>query len=288
MKRLIGFGLILAVVAVVGATAVEANCIPAQSIGTRGWLIWYGEPGTDVSNFVGNFWNTGNKAGTNGDALALEEWFYQYAGYTYYFGIDGNLGDYRVPGCPADGTNMTVVLDNCVSGEAMIMTTSQRPQYGAPQWDFALQGTYVYAVAASSPRPRIVSSSRAGTTVNVNYDVPTTATDAVFDDTGGSGAATYAVYSTAAANGATPDLNSTDGWALQSSGIGAGAAALDCANIGEDQWLATAVTISGDTQLTCPVRVECDPTLADPGGPGPAGIKKIKRPRGTPQRDSQQ
>ena len=70
MKRLIGFGLTLAIVAVAGATAVEANCIPAQIIGTNGFLIWYnGSPyATDVSEFVGNFWNTGNKAGVNGDA----------------------------------------------------------------------------------------------------------------------------------------------------------------------------------------------------------------------------
>ena len=114
MKRLIGFGLILAVVAVVGATAVEANCIPAQNIGTNGFLIWYGEPALNVDNFVGNFWNTGNKAGTNGDNFPLEEWFYAYgAGYTYYFGINGNLGDYRVPGCPADGTAMTVGVLPC-------------------------------------------------------------------------------------------------------------------------------------------------------------------------------
>lgn len=286
MKRfsILALMMALGLVASLGAPSAEANCIPGQSVGSYYYWI-FADDSADVNNFVGSFWQTGTKATMNQGTLPLNEWFFLID--PYYFTINGNMGDARVLGCNASlqTDRMTVFIENCVTDEAFIATAPRTAVGFDFDFGYATTGEY-YNYPGTSTRPRVVSSSRNGTTIDVSYNVPGFAGSVV-----GDGAVTAsAVYSIAVPNGQMPDTTSVVGWTLQGAlggtAGGAGAAALDCADIGFDQWIATGVTIEGDVGLGCPVRVECDPTLANPGGPGPAGLKKIKRPRGTPKTDS--
>lgn len=287
MKRfsILALMMALGVVVSVGAPSAEANCIPGQSVGSYYYWI-FADDSTDVNNFVGSFWQTGTKATMNQGTLPLNEWFFLID--PYYFTINGNLGDARVLGCNASlpSDTMTVFIENCVTDEGFIATAPRTSVGFDFDFGYATTGTY-YNYPGTSSRPRVVSSSRTGTTIDVSFNVPNVSAIVVGD----APASDAAVYSIAVPNGQTPDTTSVDGWTLQSpvgATGGAGAAALDCADTGVDQWIATGVTIAGDVGLGCPVRVECDPTLANPGGPGPKGLKKIKRPRGNPQTDSAQ
>lgn len=283
------------------APSAEANCSSPQFFGTNdfapnfcsyAYLVW-NDTSAEPTNFVGSFWDTGNRAtgvstSANGDTCDVGFWFYQYDAANW--SMFGALGDACVtpvdpPACP--GANLTVFLENCSTDEFMLLTAPRNASVactnGGLDFNFSY---YMYNdvgasfVAGPSPRPRVNSSGRTGSDVTINVTIPNP-TSGVFDASGGLGAvAGFEIFSQSLARGSAPDTVNTSGWTLAGS-VGATGGdtdvVVDCSNEANDQWIATSVvTGAGDrSPLGCPVQVECRASLANPD---PDKIKRIRKP----------
>jgi hypothetical protein len=301
MKKFLGLVLSVAVVVGMGVSSAAALCNPAQSATTQEFTVgvsyyaYLNFTDTDEANFVGNFWQTGQKGVTNGDAMPLTQWLK--GGYPGYVLFDINLGDGAVAGCPpaTDTTaKMSVFLDNCISDEAVLLTV-QRTNVTPLATDFSFTNRYfpsAYISPGTSPRPHVNSSSRAGDVVSVNATVPDL-TPIVTDATGGPGAISETrIYSRRFTNNLKPPTSTTTGWTLRNTFAGedggtANVLSLDCAGLDanrDDLWLATGIVVSGDVILGCPIAIECGGNLADPTG---RPNRKLDR-TATPKTDSPQ
>lgn len=289
--------LVALAVAVVSSPSVEANCIPNKTMGTNsgGYYAYlvFGDTSGNPNNFEGGFWQTGNKAGVNGDACAKSFWVYHAGG--YYWGVGPGtiprgvpLSDTCVgPGSACPGGNVTVFMDNCVSDEFLLITV---PEAFVNGFDFSqayyLYNAGIYINAGPSPRPRVTSSARNVNDITVNYTVnDVTSGVQNFSGVGQGNVTGVNVYTR---SGATqPSLDSTAGWTLQDSLAATGGSdsvVVDCSNTTVDQFVAAGLVLgSGDIALGCPVRVECDPNLVEPPDLNPKkklpGLKGSKKNR---------
>jgi hypothetical protein len=267
--RILGTVAALAVVALVAAPA-NAGCLPNKTLtGWTGSAFGYNyvtlPPGQNNSTVVGHFWQTGNRALANEGAFNDTFWLRPYAaaGPDQYY-ILGELGVAEVFGCPSGSITLTVDTD---SGHNLTINVPENPP---GSFDIGAFGDNLSFGA--KPRPRVASSSRAGTAVNLSVS-----TDAQTGGTYGGGAVAVTLsYRLVVGTGATdpgPDAaNYVAGPALTPGSPVSNP--VDCANLSVDKWLAVQTLVDGQAsdKVGPRTRIECDPTMANPD------FKHIDRP----------
>ena len=307
MKRLIIFSAVLVAVIGLAVGPAEATCsspltgVSGGGGGFYGTYINFGDPAFAATGdadgngvFVARFWQTNNPALSNEGGCTAGEcgpggaWVRGFAGYPGFESFYINFGDGLVFGCPA-GNDVSVYLENQNNGHFVLFTVANTQ--GNTDWDFTVCPTSAAGtwVATHGPRPQATSSSRAGTDITVAYNVAdATASTCDQGDTSPGTVTGIQVYTCASAT--RPGLDLPGCWtaagpALPATG-GASDVTVDCADTGVNQWIASGLLIDGQAPffVGSPVEVECDPTLADPGG----RRQRIERPDSArPRRDRQ-
>jgi hypothetical protein len=283
MTKKIVLGLaVVALATVVTAPSVSAACIPAKSAktynsGTGAYTYWHSPDGDAAGGtLVGQTWQLG-ASGTwsTGDC----------AGFLYFnsanaIGLDLNLGGCG-SGCPATGSTLAVLAQKKAADNrstAFLLATVAETPGGAVNFDYSDKGALQMI---QMPRPNVTSSSRVGSTVNLNVQVP-----AVSGGLYGPGAANAVTgYRVLSAQGATDPGRDAAAYSLRSTltatagGAATGTVALDCTNLA-DTWVVTQVVFDGGAVTSNAVsearQVHCNPALADPK-------YKIVPKRGTPK-----
>ena len=292
---------VLAVLALALSTAsVWATCSPAKvmtqfssSKGLYTYTDWDDNLGTQNTDLVGRYWKTGAYATANSDdpdglicTAGPTCWFRQYAATGRWY-VNSNLGAGGV-GCPS--INISAEMYNQKTGEFFAYTLCESGEPGCPSPAgypaFDVADVFDFDFAPTVIRPRAVSSSRAGTTVNV-----TLAMNPVyyqqFTTTGATVPPPEArVYRAISATKPSPNI-ATGAWVqvgtLPVAG-GQAAFAADCASTATDNWFAVGVVVAGEAPrfVSAPTQVECDPNLADPNG----RFRMIDKTDGTKDRPS--
>ena len=101
---------IFLVLLMLAATSTSATCIPAKNFANFNtiespgsyYYIHFGDVTVTNSDFIGRFWESGNRAGKNEGTYDDADWLresYYYPGTDSWY-LNGNLGDEGVMGCP--------------------------------------------------------------------------------------------------------------------------------------------------------------------------------------------
>lgn len=272
--------LAVAVAAGFVASPAVANCIPAKTGANFAFpyysYIDFDDATGDNSHFIGAFWQTTAPDSSNNNTYSVQEWLYGVPGFTYYWYFYLNLGDARVTGCAEN--NLTVYIEDTLTDKFILWTADEG---AGPSFNFDYDFTNAdrgaankdgtddgFFVAGDSPRPRIQSSNRSGTNVDVNLNVPDP--NAGHYTQGGTGAISEVrIYSQSSAT--TPPSDLPGAWVQVGTlgpGGGAGSVTVDCSNTSEDQYVAAALVVEGlEPRVVSEASlVECDPNLADPSG----------------------
>jgi hypothetical protein len=181
--------------------------------------------------------------------------------------MQANLGDPRVNGCPS-GTLVVRLSTTTANPRFLTMTAVEGNCSSSSAFDFRCGRTDASLIpGAPIPRPQVTSSARAGSAVNLNVNLPSTAAG-----NQGSAAGAVASYDIVRASGADPGRGAA-GWQLVQNVPAAGGVpatssfSADCSNPSVDQFFATRI-VFGDGQKADSVsdsfRVNCNPALAEP------------------------
>jgi hypothetical protein len=270
MRNASRFLAIVGVAAVVLAvvTPASANCIPAKLAATfneQGYA--YIDLGSGVSNtqVVGGFWQAGNANNNNG-TYGPNEWLFVDLGGK--LSMNANLGDARVNGCPT--SKLVVRLSTTTASPRFLtMTAVEGDCASTSAFDFRCgRATASLIPSAPLPRPHITTSSRAGTLVNLNLSLDSTAAGNQGDSAGA-----VQGYDIVRASGADPG-RSAAGWTLVQNVPAAGGTAVpsvpltaDCSNPSVDQYFATRLVFPDGVKsesVSDSFRVNCNPALAEP------------------------
>jgi len=301
MRKVFSTFAILALVALgVGLLSppADAACAAPTSVGNNGYAGGGGSgagyqylqfPGKISGPFLGRFWQT-NLPTNNEGTFDINAAMFQTSpgGDIWYFNLD--LANAAVVGCP--GGCLTIYVEDPASGRAILWTAGQLAgdtNNNPLQYDFTYD-SFGTLVVDHGPRPRVTTSSRAGTDITVNFDVPDVApnvrTQLASCGAGGDGAvSTRQAYIRQSATQPSTDIAGWTPFGTAANLAGPAAArsnVFNCSDTSQDWWIATGVSVNSQPArfVTSPVRVECDPNLADPTGT----FKKIDRPgAGTPR-----
>lgn len=307
MKRKLALMAAAAIAFAMVASPAAANCLFANQFkqfsgdGIYGYIAFgagESDPGGTFSNaHRGKFWllgsggNNGASCDPNSQAGAnpAPGWLTWY----FYWYLNGDLTNGCVAGCPSDG-DMAIIVEDEIDGGAnarfAVLVPNYRPTRGI-QYDMSPgtspnqdQNWPQFVNAVDLPRPRVTSSSRNGTTVDLNIS---------FDDVFGgyydgdrgtnpgdviTGINLY--QQTRQKADAAPGRDSADGWSLATTVANGGSTALgvDCSDPTTLVHLAAGLQLAdGFTSdlVSAATVVECDPTLADPKAPR---FKIVDRP----------
>src|SRR5262245_9372290 len=269
----------LVAVAVVGLVAAPASaaCIPDKAAVTYGaqptyWHSANSNPGTMLGQSwqVGGpgIWNSGS--GTPLDCNNIDQgsgspgFIYQIPG-TDKVGLNLHMGSCGT-GCPANGATvaMAAYKSTAQGTEFLIASVAETPA-AAFNFDYSQQGDHNLAPL---PRPRVTSSSKAGTIVTLNI-----AADATLGGVYGS-ASSVTGYRILSAQSATEPGRNAAAYTLRGTIGGTGGAAgtgqvtVDCGASTADIWVVTALNLENGGvaggAVSAPTRVNCNPNLADP------------------------
>lgn len=262
LMNVIAFGFVLAIV-VIASSPAEALCLPAKLFGTWGEGYFYVNFGatanTDTAAVVGRFWEPGQRGAKNEGTYDDSNWFLDYAGKKY---TSGNLGDARTTGCPA-GQLLTVLQAPTTDGgaEFVAMQVSEIPA-NAVAFDYSRRASDFNA--APIPRPNVSLSSRSGPSVNLTLSIA----DAAGGFYGVDSQTIARTYNLVRFTGTADPGRSAAAWTLAQAVPANTPTAItaDCSNTATDVFYATQLVIDGVASdlVSKSVRVECDPTLADP------------------------
>lgn len=262
--RLLGIlGVAALVIAI--ATPVSANCIPGKTAGTNNsvdyvYAYWVAPGGSTVAGAIkGKFWQLGNAAINNG---ALQNFVYYFPG-APGLSMYADMGAAEVAGCPG-GTLVTVAETTSTDGSNALFLVDTILEQPADRLNFPYyqQGNHNMVPI---PRPRVTSSSRAGSTVNVQFAV-----DGVMPGAYGPSAAAAIVGLQLVSGSGTADPGRGGAFAtlqtLPATG-GTFSQAIDCTNTGADQFLGVKVLFADgivSQYAGATTRINCNPSLADP------------------------
>lgn len=267
----------LAVAAIGLAADAQANCVPsktAATFGNDGPYVYWTVSNANEATLTGKFWQQGNfNAGNNGTLT----------GFLYFSGAGVNmnaiLGDSAVAGCPSTRLITVAEVQTLSGGAAFLAATVD--EVSGPAVDFAYQNLGDLAMVAM-PRLNLTGSSRSGTGVVLNFNNP--AVGGLY----GPGAATalQAIRVVSATGTADPGRSAASYTTVQdfatTSGAAAGSVTVDCSNTAVDRFVAVQLVFDQNqvSSLVGPsVRVECDPTMADPN----RDFKLIEGPKDKPR-----
>jgi hypothetical protein len=289
MTKKIVFGVAaVALATVVMAPAASAACASARSAktynsGTGAYSYWHAPSGDTGGTLVGQTWQLG-APGTwsTGNCNSVDVGSPGGAGFIYFGagGIGLNLDLAACgSGCPASGSTLAVVAQkkSGATTDFLVATVVETPG-GAVNFDYSTQGNHEMI---PMPRPRVTSSSRAGTTVNLNVQVPAISAGLY----GPNAANAVTGFNILSASSATNPGRDAAAYTLRSAitspggNAATGAVSVDCTNPNADQWVVTQLVLEGgvgSSAVSEATRVNCNPALADPK-------YKIVPKRGTPK-----
>jgi hypothetical protein len=271
-------GLLIASVAalalVAAATPADASCNPGKfaktyNFGTAVYVyIDQGDGSADPAALVGQFWQGGLATSANSGTYSDDLWLFQDVG--GLISMNAELGTDGVNGCPA-GNLVAVVETTSPAGAKFVAMTANESASGSGNendFDYAVEGV-TYSMI-NIPRVLVENSSRGAGTVTLNVRVPSTSAGAY----GPQASTIISGYQIVNFGGtADPGRNASAWTALQTIPAAGGAEApasvtVDCSNTAVDRFVAVRLQFDNGTvssKLVGPsVRVECDPTLADP------------------------
>lgn len=297
--------------AVVAFAPASANCIPGKVFGQVGQAYTYvfmpaNSTNTNAS-IVGTFWEVGAASTDNNGACTDDAWLplcntAAYAcggnptgiGKTRYINgaMGGSLGGRpvcTVTGCPTGGDMNLLIQDTTTDGKVVfaLARVSETPASGTA-YDFS---RIPNITPVDMPRVTVNSSSRAGTTVNLNLNL--SALNGGFyglpgQTAGGPGNISGYRVQTFTGN-ADPGRSRTAGWVADAttrpytgSAVNIPVFGVNCSNTALDVFVAVSLEFDGGSTLSDmvsqSVRVECDPNIADPKRfrslEKPSGIQK--------------
>lgn len=262
----------------------------------------------DMTNatVVGRFWDANNKANINNDGGGCPEEYFSSAISGTQWAVDGYIGGNN----PFDPTNTQRCVNNgaCMSfGTSLILVFETKTLDGKGaafaagrvknSFEVAGSGTttdYDYSrtgadfVMTPVPRPRVTNSSRTTTTINLNLHYDDTSTAIHLTD-GFTASNTLVSYKLLEGTGATDPGRNPASWAtVKRTDANPGGAVditgvpIDCTNPAVPHWIALLPQFQGGsfgpvdgTYVGEAVKINCDPTLAQPKDVKPIGKKKI-------------
>jgi hypothetical protein len=261
MIRILGVAAVVAMIAAAVPTA-QANCIPGTTFSTygAGGFFYVNLPaGANNANVVGKFWAKGNNGSANNGPYDDALWLKFDAAYGKWY-VSGDTSSGMI-GCP-NGSNLIMTIE-LADGSSITAESIETPA-SAVRWDFSTLATDL--TPAPKPRPKVASSSRAGTTVNVQLNSD--------PQVGGNygpqgGAVTIApTYRLAIGSGATDPGSDA---ALYAAGPAVTPGTpfsfpANCTVPTADQWIAIQTIVDGVPAATVGprTRINCNPALADP------------------------
>jgi hypothetical protein len=271
MKKIV-LGAVVAAVAISMVPTASASCIPAQNATTYAngaTAYWHTSiAGADNNALVGQTWQLGAPGTWNGNGGAVP-----CANFLYFSGANINLNldlGSCGAGCVAPGGTIAILAQVRGSvGTEFLLATATQTTTGSAFFDYAAQGDH-NMVAVS--RPRVVSSSRAGALVNAQVTIPAV-TGGLYGPNAASAITGYRIVG--ASSPTNPGRNAaafTTTLATVPAPGGTAASAtpvsVDCANIANDQWIATQINFENGAVLSSavsePTQIKCNPSLADP------------------------
>jgi hypothetical protein len=181
-------------------------------------------------------------------------------------------------GCPASGATLAYLAMEAVPGNiptGFLLETIAEDNSRGLNFDYSQLGA---RTLGTIPRPRVVSSSRAGSAVNlqVSFDaaVGPVGPDSGAAGTGAAGAITgYKILSHESVGdpGRSASAYEVQAASVLTSAGGPAAAtpvSVNCASTTDSHWLVTQLIVEngavGSDFVSLPTRVSCGPTLADP------------------------
>ena len=282
MNKRIGLGMAVVVIALLAiASPVSASCPVDKSAATYDGtsLSYWHSTTSDPGTLTGQTWQIGAPGvWNNGNGGALDcnnvDQGTGSPGFLYFVGGDkiglnlhmGTCGT----GCPANGSTIAVAAyKKYGAGTDFLIATIAEGTNPNANFDYAVQGDHNLIVL---PRPHVTSSSRAGTTVNLNIQVPGVSAGLYGPSAAsGNGITGYNILS---AQAATDPGRNASSYTLRTSlpasagGPASGAVGVDCTNTSQDQWVVVQLQYEGGSFLANTVsqatRVNCNPALADP------------------------
>ena len=271
MKKIV-FGAVVAAVAISMVPTASASCVPAQNATTYAngaTAYWHTSiVGVDNSALVGQTWQLGAPGTWNGNGGAVP-----CADFLYFSGSNINLNlDLGAcgAGCPAAGSTIAVLAQvRGPVGTEFLLATATQTTTGSAFFDYAAQGDH--SMVALS-RPRVVSSSRAGSLVNAQVSVPSVA-GGLYGPNAASAITGYRIVG--ASSPTNPGRNAAAFTTSLATVVAPGGTAgaptpvtVDCSNIANDQWIATQISFENGAVLSSavsePTQIKCNPSLADP------------------------
>ncbi len=286
MTKKIVFGVItLALVAVVAVPSASAACIPPKSavtFGAAGTAYWL--PATTAGTASFQTWQLGAPGTWSGTGCPNSNLFVDVGG---GFSLNLDLGACGA-GCPGplNANTLAVLAQNRTgAGTEFLLATVAENSGAINNYEYAPQGNHTMIPI---PRPRVLSSSRAATVVNLSVAVDSIA-GGLFGPNAGTAVTGFRILGKSATADPGRSASSYDAVPLATIAAPGGAAAtspvaVNCSNTANDQFLAVQIVLENGLILSDSVgaatRVKCDPTIANPN-------PKIKvAPRATPRSSS--
>lgn len=267
IKKIVLGAMAVALVAFVMVPSASASCNPAKTATTFGNGTAYWLPATTVGTASVQSWQLGAPGTWNsaGGTVACPNSFLFPDGPGFSLAFDlGSCGS----GCPAPlSTLVTLAQNRTASGtEFLLATIVETPADSSGNFQYASQGDHTMIPV---PRPRVLSSARVGSAVNLSVTVDSIAAGLF----GPNAASAVTGFNILTASSATDPGTDSSAYSLRSTIASAGGAAatgpisLDCTNP-LDQWIVTQIQLENGTVLANSVsgatRVHCDPALANP------------------------
>lgn len=280
MNKRIGLGMAVVIAVLAIAPSASASCNPDKSLGTYGaGLVYWHSTTSDPGTLVGQTWQVGNPGGWNQGSGALDcnnvDQGSGSPGFLYFaggdkIGVNLHMGTCGT-GCPAPLGGNTVAVSaqkSYAGGTDFLLATFAENPAGVLNYDFSTQGDHNLV---SLPRPHVLSSSRAGTTVNLSVQVPAVS-GGLYGPSAANSIIGYNILSAQASADPGRAASSYTQLATISAPGGVASAStpvgVNCSNTAQDQWIVTQLVFeAGSTPsraVSQATRVNCNPALADP------------------------
>jgi hypothetical protein len=273
MTKKIVFGVAAVALAVlVMAPSASASCIPGKSATTYGAALTYWHVPVQ-GTLTGQTWQLGAPGSWSTGNCNTVDSGNGFPGFLYFsaggINLHLDLGACGA-GCPGPvGANTLAVLamNRTPAGTDFLLDTVAETPLAANNYDYSTQGDHGLIPI---PRPRVLASSRVGSSVNLNVGI-----DSISAGLIGPGAATAVTGFNLLSAPSTADPGRDSGAyspraSVPSSGGNAATSqiSVDCTDITKDQFLVVQIVLENGTVLSSSVggatRINCNPTMANP------------------------
>jgi len=273
MTKRIVFGVAAVAIAVLlMAPSASASCLGIRNATTFGSATAYWHPASVPGTPTGQTWQLGSpgswstgNCNTNSPGVG--------GAFVYFSAGGANLNlDLAACGlgCPASGSTLVVLAQNktATGTEFLLDTIVETPLNPSANFDYGSQGDHTMIPI---PRPRVLSSSRVLSDVNLSVAIDAI-TPGLFGPNAASAVSGFRILTKSSATDPGRDASSYDAVpaAVVSNPGGTGATqpvTVACPDL-QDRWLAVQIQFEGGVVLGDAVgaatQIRCDPALANP------------------------